>query len=369
MRLAALLAVLLLVVGCQPTDDEDLATDTPEPTSTTVTTSHDLSHTGITRDLDGTPVAGQYTMKLEVGTPAKSFDVIMDSGSSNLILLGDASRCETCQDIPGQTYDPDESSTSSLNGKSFSIRYGSGELKADEVEDVVAVPGVEGFSYTFGVMTQEAGISNILGLAYQPLAQPNGLLPTFFATLVDQAGIDNVFAMTLCGANKGGKIELGHTTTEPTTYLPLAGETYYVVKPDHLALASTGETIGSFASVLTVVDSGTTELIVPQAMFDGIVSAIETSGTELDKRSDSEIVIKGRPDYDSLPTFQVVAGDVSLDIAPETYVKKLGLTEHFLAIAAQERGILGQVFIENHYTVFDRANKRMGFAPIAGLCD
>lgn len=380
------LTVLLIVGGaaCQPDEaDRELeATGTADETAGEPRLhALDLGHTGITRALDGTPVAGEYTTRIQVGTPPQEFEVVMDSGSSNLILLGDSSLCDNCTSEVGHQYAPGDSSTSSVSDTPIRIQYGSGQLDAVEATDVVALAGLEGFEYRFGVMTHDANVPNILGLAYEGIAEPsNDPLPTFFATLVEQTGIPNVFSMKLCGPEKGGSIEFGGSSVEPTSYLPVTEQAWYVVEPDSLQIAGgDGTSLGSFDGVQTIVDSGTTELVVPQEMFDGIVQAVgeaaENAGYSLEEiGSGSYGIVGSGGDLSALPTFQVVAGDATYDIAPSTYLKALPEEEgqgeiYLLSVSGSNQAILGQVFMENYYTVFDRANQRLGFAPIGDLCD
>ena len=62
-----------------------------------------------------------------------------------------------------------------------------------------------------------------------------------------------------------------------------------------------------------------------------------------------------------------LAEAIDLEMKPQSYFRKgsggvyFGIRAHHGALA-----ILGQVFMENFDVVFDRANKRIGFAPIQG---
>lgn len=65
----------------------------------------------------------QYYGPISVGTPAQTFNVIFDTGSSNLWIPG-----KSCGSGCGShtLYDSSKSSTSAANGTTFAIQYGSG---------------------------------------------------------------------------------------------------------------------------------------------------------------------------------------------------------------------------------------------------
>lgn len=382
LRLLGLAALALLTLACPSTDTAEAPPEeeaAPPPPPEPQLASLSLGHTGITRGLDGTPVAGEYTTMIQVGTPPRDFEVVMDSGSSNLILLGDSSLCNNCSEEKGNQYAPSQSSTGKVGDTPIQIRYGSGQLDAVEARDQVAIAGMEPFQYTFGVMTHDANVPNILGLAYEGIAEPQGQpLPTFFATLVEQTGIADVFAMKLCGPEKGGTIEFGGSSETPSAYMPVVEEAWYVVEPDHLGIAGSDANLGSFEGVKTIVDSGTTELVVTDEMFQGIVDAVgkaaQAEGIAFDQIRQGVYGIEGDiGDLSRMPIFQVVAGGNFYEIGPGSYFKLVseddGKDVFMLAVSPSNQAILGQVFMENFYTVFDRANRRVGFTSIGDLCD
>lgn len=341
------------------------------PASTAVTDppqslrSLSVSHTGYSRALDGAVVNGEYTTKIQVGTPPQVFDVVVDTGSSNLFLLGDSKLCDNCSEESGNQFVPTDSSTARVSDKSVTLTYGSGKLDAVQVTDMVGISGFDTFEYTFGVITHDVDVPNILGLAYMSIAAPEGdPLNPYFDALVKQTGIANVFSMLLCGAdNPKSRIDFGGANAKADRYMAITREEWYVVEPDYLGVMGSDTKLGSFAGYTTFIDSGTAELVVTQSMLDGMMSAIREVGD-----------IDGSVELAKFPTFTVVVGSDIYEIAPSTYIKKVKHSsgkeayEVLLSATKNQTMILGQVFMENYYTIFDRAKARIGFAPVGDRC-
>lgn len=333
---------------------------------------HPLSRKEHRLDLEGNIVPGAYTLTIEVGTPPQTFEVLVDTGSANLILLGDSSLCDNCADEAGQSlYSPSKSSTADLADDTFTIRYGSGSLQARQVSDKVVVGDFPAIDYTFGVMTHQAHIQNIMGLAYQAVAQPQGdPLTPYFDELVRQAGIADELSMRLCVEGESA-ITFGAAGAAVAHYLPLVEEKWYVVAPKKMQVQG-GKSLGKF-SMRAIVDSGTTDLLVPKRMQSKILKALapvaKSNGIDLSHeliRTSAEVIEK-------FPVLQVVATDtdgqaVTLDVSPRTYFRNVSTVGYTLAIGVANTGqaILGEVFMENYTVVFDRANRRIGLGSNEG---
>ena len=68
----------------------------------------------------------QYYGKIEIGNPAQAFNVVFDTGSSNLWVPSSNCWSPACWIHP--TFHEGSSRTYSKNGSSFSIQYGTGSM-------------------------------------------------------------------------------------------------------------------------------------------------------------------------------------------------------------------------------------------------
>lgn len=83
-------------------------------------------------------VCSEYYATVSVGTPAVDYNMVLDTGSSDMILaVNDCSGCSSS--TPG--YSASSSSTSAASSEAFSITYGSGSASGTLVEDTVSIAG------------------------------------------------------------------------------------------------------------------------------------------------------------------------------------------------------------------------------------
>jgi cathepsin D len=68
----------------------------------------------------------QYFVDVKIGTPAQTFTVVPDTGSSNLWVY--SSKCYNLVCLYHSKYDASKSSTYKANGEKFGITYGSGSI-------------------------------------------------------------------------------------------------------------------------------------------------------------------------------------------------------------------------------------------------
>jgi len=159
--------------------------------------------------------------------------------------------------------------------------YGDGsEAKGYEMTDCVAA-GELAANTSFGGITFEApnppfepySSDGILGIGYSSISAVNA--PTLIDSLVAN-GMPNCFSM--CLGTNGGIFVLGGDNSQyytgAYTYTPIINETYYVVQMNDFKVG--GKSLGLPASDYgqTIVDSGTTLLIIPQRAFNLIKSII-----------------------------------------------------------------------------------------------
>lgn len=209
----------------------------------------------------------------------------------------------------------------------------------------------------------------ILGLAFPILSVNN--VPTPFQNAVEQGLVDTAefsFYLSNCRVDEG-ELLMGGTNPEhysgKITWVPLLAATYWQIYLDDLQVSGTSF-VGQ-SEHKAIVDSGTSILTGPA---DEVANIAKVIGAK--EFINGEYLVAC--DY-SLPNFDFVIDGYTYSLGPEDYlipdgdICLLGIMALDIPAPTGPLWILGDVFMRKYYTVFDTANKRVGFAPsVHGKC-
>lgn len=312
----------------------------------------------------------QYYGIVKIGSPPQEFQVIYDTGSSNLWVpeVG----CVHCgyKWIHGgkNKYDKESSETFVEDGTDFSIQYGSGAVSGVFAEDSVTLAdditvssqkfatihdaGGMGIAYAFGYF------DGILGLGFDSISV-NGV-KTVFHNAVEQGLVESsVFAFYL-GDNSDGELTFGGYDADKfegeLVWVPLSDATYWRIEME-------GVKIGSFSTGSTdaIVDSGTSLITGPSKDIRAIAREVGAASTITGQYTiDCDKV-------DSIPIITWIIDGEEYSVHGKDLVISSGGMCIFAMMgmdfpAPGPQWILGDVFMRKYYTVFDYDNERVGFA-------
>jgi len=306
----------------------------------------------------------QYYGQVQIGTPAQTFNVIFDTGSSNLWV---PNKKVGLVGLLKHKYDSTKSSTYVKNGTEFKIQYGSGPVSGIWSDDKVTignlpikeqafaeVENAKGLGFAYGI----GKFDGILGLGWDRISVDGVKTP--FHNIVDEDSLaDKVFAFYL-GNTAPGTLVLGGTDqshyTGDFTYVPLKSEDYWRIALDDLKINGKSYTTTRTA----IVDSGTSLLAGPKADVEKIATLV---GAKPVIHGEYSIDCNAKaPDL----VFTIAGKDYTFQMAD--YVIKSGSICLFAMLGMDIPApngplwILGDVFMRKYYTVFDWGNKRLGFA-------
>jgi len=309
----------------------------------------------------------QFFGPVSAGSPPQEFNVIYDTGSSNLWLP--SKQCTNCGTHP--KYQSDKSSTYVANGTKWEILYGSGPVSGFLSEDSVEVGDVTVKSQQFAEVTDTSGLGlgyklgkfdGILGLAF-PSISVDGI-PPVFDSMVRQGLVDEpVFAFYLSndpsvdGELDFGGIDENHYKGE-ISYVKLSSTTYWELPLDDIKIDGNSVTTVSKA----IVDSGTSLLAGPPAEVKAIAKLvgatpflkgeylIDCGKKETGKNID---IVLGGKTYTLTPTDYII---------PDETLCLFGMVGIDIPAPAGPLWILGDPFMRKYYTVFDYGQERLGFA-------
>jgi len=315
----------------------------------------------------------EYVGTVYIGTLPVLFYVIYDTGSSNLWVP--SVKCTDCTTSPGccnhTRYDSSKSSSYKAVGTPYVLPYGSGTVIGYISQDVATWGGLNIQGQQFGESIEEPGdiwaespFDGILGMGYPVLSMPSGIVPPFDQLMAQKLVAQPVFSTYLSSQGRN------------TSVLVLGGidDDYYTGSINYVGLSiiqpllgywlitgtdikSNGTSLGICPFCLLVVDTGTSIITGPPGYVEPLIAAVGTVNPDCSNR-------------DKLPTISFTINGIDMTLTPEFYVIftddgtgkmtcQLGIEEADIGLPFW---ILGDPFLRQYYTIFDRGQNQVGFA-------
>ncbi|XP_036115558.1 pepsin F-like [Molossus molossus] len=308
-----------------------------------------------------------YVGTISIGTPPQEFKVIFDTGSADLWVPSIYCSSPAC--ATHRTFHPGKSSTFLSTGRPISLHYGSGSmtglLGSDNVRigDLVVKYQAFGLSQTESSKSFEYGVfDGILGLSYPTMAL-KGTTPVFDSMWKQGLLSENLFAFYLSTNTEMGSVVMfggvDHSYyTGELKWVPVSRQGYWQITVDSISM--NGKVIACDGSCQAIVDTGTSLLIGPNYHIFNILKIINARPT-----STGEYIINCNT-IRVLPDIVFTINGVGYPVPASAYIRRgqsnvcySNLDDSF----GHSLWVLGDVFLRLYFTVFDRANNRIGLAP------
>mmetsp|Transcript_5346 Transcript_5346/g.14870 ORF Transcript_5346/g.14870 Transcript_5346/m.14870 type:complete len:396 (-) Transcript_5346:51-1238(-) len=313
----------------------------------------------------------EYYGEVAIGTPPQKFQVVYDTGSSNLWVPSKS--CSNCKS-GSPRYDSTKSTSFTKDGQDFQLQYATGSCKGFISKDDITLGGITISGFQFGEVTTEAKdvfgtvpFDGILGMGVPGAAVDK--VPLAMAQLVAQKKVEhNVFSFYLASnGQRGSTLVLGGTDAQFHTgdfsYVALSAAhkllPYWLISATDIKV---GDKSSGACPIIVgcqmVVDTGTSVLAGPIKATNALIAQIGN-------------VTEDCSNAGSLPTVTFTLGGKEFELGPDFYVIRLkddpaGQELCQLGIQGIDAGvplwILGSPFLRKYYTVWDFEQSRVGFA-------
>uniref|UniRef100_A0A8D0DYW2 Peptidase A1 domain-containing protein n=1 Tax=Salvator merianae TaxID=96440 RepID=A0A8D0DYW2_SALMN len=306
----------------------------------------------------------KYYGTIYIGTPPQKFTVVFDTGSSNLWVPSIYCSSTACQ--YHQRFNPKKSSTFQGPEHSISIRYGTGSMNGIVGYDTVMVSSLVDTNQPFGMSTTEPGMifvyakfDGILGLAY-PSISADGSTPFFDNVMNEGLVQQDLFSVYMSRDTHGSVVTFGGIDqsyyTGPINWIPVTQQTYWQIALDSVQV--NGQKIACKHGCQAIVDTGTSLLAGPPtdiSRIQNIIGATQGSYGEYD------INCSNLP---YMPEVVFVINGVHYPLTPSAYTNQQsqGTCTSGFQNTSGDLWILGDVFIRQYYSIFDRQNNQVGLA-------
>ncbi|KAM8816606.1 cathepsin E isoform 2-T2 [Rhynchonycteris naso] len=315
----------------------------------------------------------EYFGTISIGSPPQNFTVIFDTGSSNLWVPSVYCTSAACK--THARFYPSQSNTYSAAGSRFFIQYGTGSLSgiigADQVEGLTVVNQQFGESITEpGQSFVDAEFDGILGLGYPSLAV-GGVTPVFDNMLAQNLVDVPMFSVYMTSDPEGGAgselIFGGYDHSHfsgSLNWVPVTKQGYWQIAVDIIQVG--GAVMFCPEGCQAIVDTGTSLITGPSDEIRRLQKAIGAEPMDgeyavecdnLNVMPDVTFTINGVP-YILQPTAYTL-----LDFVDGMKFCSSGFQGLDIHPPAGPLWILGDVFIRQFYSVFDRGENRVGLAP------
>ncbi|KAJ9646132.1 hypothetical protein H2204_000794 [Knufia peltigerae] len=311
-------------------------------------------------DSDGSDFT--YISILKFGSSGQDMYMLIDSGSANTWVMGSDCNSKACQ--IHNTFGSDDSTSLQKSSQTWSLAYGTGEVKGVVANDTVSLANYTlhmgfGLASTASDDFNNYPMDGILGLG-RPSSDALGT-PTIMEVLDQQGNLSkNIIGVHLQRASDGtkdGQITFGGIDSSKFSgklgYTKVANDASWEIPADDAGVD--GKAVG-FTGKSAILDTGTSYILMPPSDAQKLHSLIPGS------TQNGEIFVV--PCSSNVNLYFTFSG-VRYAVSPKDYVgQDLGNGCQSKVIGHQAFGpdewILGDVFLKNVYTVFDFDNNQIG---------
>ncbi|CAI9166996.1 unnamed protein product [Rangifer tarandus platyrhynchus] len=307
-----------------------------------------------------------YVGNITIGTPPQKFQILFDTGSSNLWVPSMLCTSRFCSSHV--LFRHLESSTYQPTNKTFIINYLSGRMKGVIARDTVRIGDLVSTDQQFGLSMEisrnkEVPFDGVLGLGY-PKFSFSGVIP-IFDNLKNQGAISEpVFAFYLSKGNPEGSVVMfGGVDTSyyhgTLNWVPLIEAGRWCVHMDRISMNR--QVIACNDGCEVIVDTGTSLILGPRRMVDNVLRLIGA------KPQGSEHYVSCSA-VNTLPSIDFTINGINYPVPAQAYTIKGSDGNCYItfkqipASTPRETWILGDVFLRLYFSVFDRGNDRIGLA-------
>ncbi|KAG1869080.1 aspartic peptidase domain-containing protein [Suillus tomentosus] len=319
-----------------------------------------------------------YLITVGIGSPATTYDLIVDTGSSNTWVGANTKYVKT------------KTSVDTREPVAVSYSYSSGSFSGTEYTDTITLgTGLTIPSQSIGVASTSSGFTGVDGiLGIGPLDLTNGTLtneptktiPTVIDNLYSQGTISQKvigisFEPTTSNLVTNGVLTFGGTDATKYTgsiaYTPITtsfpSSTYWGINE---SISYGSMTI--LSSTVGIVDTGTTLVYIASDAYAKYKSA--TGGT-LDTATGLLLISSSQ--YKALKNLNFHIGSETYALTPNAQIwprslnSYVGGSSNAIYLMVSDIGtpsgaavdvLNGYTFLERFYSVYDTANSRVGFA-------
>ncbi|KAF9053233.1 aspartic peptidase domain-containing protein [Panaeolus papilionaceus] len=344
----------------------------------------------------GIPVINQggdsiYIASISIGTPPQPFHVILDTGSSDLWVVGKA--CQTCKSTT-LVYDNSRSSSFNSISAGISLQYGSGSVAGSVSSDTVSMGGFTVKNQVFVTAAQtssgllEGTVSGLAGLAFNTIAKTQAIpfwqalvngaqlsspeMSFWFARVNDATGPDDerpggVF--TLGGTNSSlfsGNIEFYNLATQPA---------FWMLSVKAVTVQGQSISVPTGNAALAAIDTGTTLIGGPSDDVAAIWAAVP--GSAPSQRLPGHFTFPCSTSVEITFSFGGKAWAINsqdMNLGPESVrdinmcagaIFDLTLGSNVVAGPGVPSWVIGDTFLKNVYSVFRATPPSVGFAELS----
>ena len=320
----------------------------------------------------------QYVGTIGIGTPPQSIHVIFDTGSANLWVTSSLCSDEACSMHEG--YDHSKSSTYNEVGDEVSVRFGTGSIDGFMSSDTFHVGPLRVKGQVFGEITVENGdvfatsrFAGIAGLAFPALSAYDNT-PVFDNIMKQKLLAVNMFAFYYSKLpRQESALFFGGPDPEfytgEITWMPVMRQFYWEIRLSDIIV---GKAKMNFCDS-NDANSYAVDKLGCKIVFDTGTSLIAGPSDAIGRLVDKLDVDAHCDDISRLPNLALSVGGRNFVLRPDDYVlsgEDVDSGEEckagFMPLDVPEpRGplwILGDLFMRKFYTVFDRAEERVGIA-------